>query len=275
MIIRGGRIALVLLTAAVAWSPAASGEQIGPAASPPPVAPGYLAKGAAPDALAILPPPPKHGSAAEAEDQAAFVSTRSLQGTPRWKMATNDAVISTQSAYQDYACALGVTLETAQTPTLSTLLVRVATDARPVIDPPKDYYARPRPFLDLKGPICVEDTSFLRAAASYPSGHATLGWTWGLILAELAPDRSTQILSRARVYGESRVVCGVHYPSDIEAGRTNGSTLFAVLQSDPAFRADMETARAEIAAARKAGGGIKPDPEQCKLEKDTAATRPW
>ena len=36
------------------------------------------------------------------------------------------------------------------------------------------------------------------------------GWTVGLIMAEVAPDRATEILARARAFGEGRLVCGVH-----------------------------------------------------------------
>jgi acid phosphatase (class A) len=147
-------------------------------------------------------------------------------------------------------------------------------DARPFIDPAKDHYARPRPFVRLKGNICVPRTDGLVKSGSYPSGHSTASWAWGLIFAELAPDRATEILSRARAYSESRVVCGVHYPSDIAAGRLNGSALFGALQASPEFRADMETARTEVAAAR-AAGAARPDPEVCKVEADAEAHRPW
>jgi acid phosphatase (class A) len=102
------------------------------------------------------------------------------------------------------------------------------------------------------------------------SGHATISWAWGLILAELAPDRATEILMRARSIGESRVVCGVHYPSDVEEGRTNGAALVAALHSSPEFRADMEKARAEVAAARETP---HVGPGDC-LDTDQAAQHP-
>jgi len=71
-----------------------------------------------------------------------------------------------------------------------------------------------------------------------------------LILAELAPDRATAILNRGRAFGESRVVCGVHSPSAVDAGRTNGASLVATLHGQTAFRADLEAAREELAALR-------------------------
>ena len=237
--------------------------------------PGYLAPGAAPDMIKVLPPAPAAGSGVQADDRAAFAASRRLEGGDRWALAINDVEQSPEAAFLDFACALGVTLDDGSAPTLSTILSRIRTDARPFVDPPKDHYARPRPYLDQPGDICVEKTDALAKSASYPSGHSTLSWAWGLILAELAPDRATDILARARAYSESRVVCGVHYPSDIEAGRQNGSAMFAALQSSPEFRADMEKARAEVAAARGASVAPRPNEAQCKVEADAEAHRPW
>jgi acid phosphatase (class A) len=83
-------------------------------------------------------------------------------------------------------------------------------------------------------------------------------------MAELAPDRSTDILKRARAYGESRLVCGVHNLSAVEAGRLNASIVVAGLHGSPEFRKDMDVARTEIAAARRAGPA--PDAAACAAE---------
>ena len=239
------------------------------------LAAGYLDPKAAPDMISVLPSPPAAGSGVAADDKAAFNASRSLKGQPRWTLAQNDVEQSPEAAFLDFACALGVTLDDGSAPTLQTIFSKLRTDARAFVDPPKDHWARHRPYVDLPGDICVEKTESLAKSASYPSGHSTLSWAWGLILAELAPDRATEILERARAYGESRVVCGVHYPSDIEAGRTNGSALVAILHANPDFRADMEKARAEVAAARKAGSGVVPDPGRCRIEADAESRRPW
>ncbi|MDB5451330.1 MAG: acid phosphatase, partial [Phenylobacterium sp.] len=95
----------------------------------------------------------------------------------------------------------------------------------------------------------------------------------GLILAELAPDRATQILSRARAFGEGRLVCGVHNLSAVEAGRMNGSIVVAALHGSEEFRKDMDVARKEIAAARKAGPA--PDAAACAKEAELVALNPY
>jgi acid phosphatase (class A) len=244
------------------------------AGAAPAATPGYLAPGSTPDMIRVLPAPPAPKTKAWEEDDQAFRATRKLEGTARWTMAQNDNRGAPDDALKDFACALGVSLDRSSAPTLHALLGRIMSDARPFIDPPKDHYARPRPFVRLKGNICVPRTDYLAKSGSYPSGHSTASWAWGLIFAELAPDRATEILSRARAYSESRVVCGVHYPSDIQNGRLNGSALFAALQTSPEFRADMEKARAEVAAAR-AANAAPPDPAVCKVEAEAEATRPW
>ena len=236
---------------------------------------GYLTAETLPDATRIVPPPPAPGTGVAADDKAAFFSSRKLKDTPRWEMATRDAAESPEASFIHFACALGVTLDDGTAPALSNLLNRVHKDESAITDPPKEHFGVRRPYVDLPGDICTERNPDKSPSLSYPSGHTTLGWATGLILTELAPDRATEILSRARVYGESRVACGVHYPSDIEAGRTNGAALVAALHGNPEFRADLERARGEVAAARKKGSAYMPDPSQCKLEKDAAAQRPW
>jgi len=245
---------------------------VGPASAAAPQ--GYLDPASLPDMVKVLPKPPKPGSVEDRQDLKAFKATRALEGSPRWAMAQQDNKGSPDDAFQDFACALGVKLDAASAPVLHAMLARAMTDARNFVDPAKIHYARPRPFLRLKGDICIPRTDSLAKSGSYPSGHSTASWAWGLILADLAPDRATGILERARAYSESRVVCGVHYPSDIANGRLNGSALFAMLESSPEFRADMEKARAEVAAAR-AAGGPKPDPAVCKVEAEAEAHRPW
>jgi acid phosphatase (class A) len=74
-----------------------------------------------------------------------------------------------------------------------------------------------------------------------------------LTLSEIAPDRADSILQRGRAFGQSRGICGVHWKSDIEAGRIVGAATFARLQADPVFEAQMAAARAEVTKARQRG----------------------
>ena len=79
-------------------------------------------------------------------------------------------------------------------------------------------------------------------------GGAPAGARWRRI----APR---ELLERARTFGESRVVCGVHHVTAVEAGRTTAEGVLAALHGVPAFRANLELAREEVSRLR---GKVKP-----------------
>src|SRR5207248_775268 len=87
---------------------------------------------------------------------------------------------------------------------------------------PKAFFHRQRPYsVDASIKTC-EPVKPGKAANSYPSGHASLAFSMGVVLASLIPEKSQAILARAREYAEHRLVCGVHYRSDIVAGQQFG-----------------------------------------------------
>ncbi len=150
-------------------------------------------------------------------------------------------------AFSAFAPVLGERFTEANYPLTKAALERVLTPLGAAIGIAKSRYDRERPFeVDNAVTPCVEAADRLRASGSYPSGHAAFGWAWGLVLAELDPARADAILARAREYGDSRVVCGAHYPSDVEAGRTVAAAALARLHAEPEFRAAMDAARAEF-----------------------------
>jgi acid phosphatase (class A) len=111
----------------------------------------------------------------------------------------------------------------------------------------KNFYPeRKWPFIVEQGPLCLATTAGLANSPDYPSGHTVFGWSVGLVLGELRPDRATEILIRARAFGESRVICGVHNASAVEAGRMVAESTVAALHGNETFRGDMEAARKEL-----------------------------
>ena len=246
----------ILLIAALAAGCAASTPKTWPTAPDSstwtPFVAGYLAHGQAPDGDVILAAPPAPGTAAFKADRDAYLSARKLAGGPRWSQAISDADLSGVEAFKSFSCAAGATINDTATPTLAKLMQKIAGDAGATYEKAKSHYARPRPPVGDKRPICAVRESWIDTNGSYPSGHALIGWTWALVLAEMAPDRQNAILNHGKRIGDSRVVCGVHYPSDIEAGRMLGSALLARLHADPQFQADFAAAKAELATAPKA-----------------------
>lgn len=205
---------------------------------------GYLAKIDLELLAGILPPPPASGDPRDLVDQDVFQETRKFHDTPRWALAREDADLTVSGLFKAFACTFGPASAAGQ-PRLAALLSRVASDHFQLFGALKNVYRRKRPFLIHDGPTCVDSTHIAKSF-DYPSSHATLGYTTGMILAELDPKQAPAILRRAREYGESRLFCGVHNASAVEAGRTLGSALFALLQGSPAFQKDMAAARLEI-----------------------------
>ncbi len=255
--------------------PAAPPEAAAPGAAPSlaadslkpgkPATKPYLGDAEAPDTVKILSPPPASHSPLENADRAAFNNTRALKGTPRWELAASDVAEGASALLDTYACVLGTRIDAARVPALINLFDRARLDIARGTRGPKLHYRRLRPFVGNDAPICVQRTQMLADSFSYPSGHATQGWTYALMMAALVPDKASAILARGRIYGESRIVCGVHWLTDVSAGRTNGAAVFAALMGDSGFRADMDKARAEIAKVLD-GKGPPPDPAACTRE---------
>jgi acid phosphatase (class A) len=227
---------------------------------------GYLQPNQLPDSVLLVPVPPKDGSPQAMADDAVYRATRRLRDTPRWQQANTDAELRFPKATHVFACTLGIDISEQATPHLNMLLRRVRMDASRANDKAKNQYKRVRPYNAHGDKSCTPESKL--KDDSYPSGHSSIGWAWGLTLAEIVPDKADAILARAVSYGSSRVICGVHWNSDVEAGRVVGAATVARLHDDPVYRAQMEYARKEIAAARAAGS--KPSPD-CDAERRALA----
>lgn len=225
---------------------------------------GFLTADTTPDAAALIPPAPKEGEARNDADWAIFKTTRSLEGSERWALAQNDDSYRPASLLKDFSCAVGAELTPDNAPALANILGKTTIDAGTAAQRAKEIYQRTRPYLHNAGSICIERSDGLAKSFDYPSGHASLGWVSGLVIAQIAPDRATPVLARGRAYGESRVVCGVHNMSAVEAGRTNGAAVFAALQGSAEFQAAMAAAKREVDAARATGRA--PDSAACARE---------
>lgn len=259
-----------------AWSYGAAFAQTVIPAKPPELRPGllagYLPRAQLPDSLRLLAPPPASDSAAQQADDAAYQRNKAIIGSPRWHLAARDAVLKFPAAADVFSCTLGATISETQTPHLYTLLRRSYVDAGLATYVAKDHYARVRPFVVFKLPTCTpaEEASLAKDGA-YPSGHAALGWAWGLLLAEMVPEKAQALLERANAFGQSRHICGVHWLSDIAAGQIVGSAAVARLHADAVFKAQFTLAQAEVQASMGSGPNAGLD---CSEESAALATKP-
>jgi acid phosphatase (class A) len=224
----------------VAPPPPAGGAPVRPAPRLIYLSPAFLANPGL-----IVPPPPVAGSAEAMRDLAAVMTIQAAANAERIALAASDDKIETVWRFSDVLQGF----DAAKLPLTDKLFTAARNDQNFEGNVFKPYFARPRPFdVDPNINTCVP-SFYGKPPRSYPSGHATLGYSLGIILANLIPEKAGVILERARVYGESRVVCGVHFPSDIVASQALGTAVALELMRNPAFKADFDAAKAELVAA--------------------------
>ncbi|MGE8234605.1 MAG: acid phosphatase [Stenotrophomonas sp.] len=257
----GAALALVAALSACSSTPtrpSASGEDASTKVT------GYLVGSAIPDSLALSPAPPAPGSASAQLDEAVASQALTMRGSARFIQAHTDADLSFPAGADQFSCALGVAVTARTTPVLYSLLERSRIDASAATKAAKTHYQRPRPFMVNNAPTCTpDDEEALRKSGSYPSGHSAIGWAWGLILSEIDPDHATALIERGRNYGHSRLVCNVHWYSDVQQGQFMGAATVARLHDNPDFVADLAKARQELAHARTLR---QPLPRDCAAE---------
>jgi acid phosphatase (class A) len=133
-------------------------------------------------------------------------------------------------------------------PATARLLADVRHDEKLAAIKAKTFYLRKRPWIvDPTLEPCAKGDKPL---SSYPSGHATMGYSMAVVLAAALPSKAPAIMARAGDYAESRLVCGVHFRSDVVAGRILGEEMGRRLLAKPAFKAEEAAAAQELRALR-------------------------
>ena len=218
----------------------------------PGVLAGYLEIRELPNSLALLPPPPEEGSTAFQLDEEISINNLESADSARLEQAKADAILYFPEALEAFSGLLDIPISEAETPNLYMLLRRSLSDAGLSTYTAKNHYNRKRPFMVNNQSTCTpEDEEHLRKDGSYPSGHTAIGWAWALILSEIFPERTNHLIKRGREFGESRVVCNVHWQSDVNEGRFMGAATVARLHANPVFQADLKAAKKEVAMLRK------------------------
>ena len=247
-----------------------------PPTTPPPVPGGkpghvlgYLKASEIPDSRTFLPPPPSPDSAAFNADATTYRDTRTLRNTPRWTLAKQDANLNFPEAANTFSCALGLPISATNTPHLNAILSRLRADIALTTAKTKDHYKRQRPYLYYGEISCTPEEKHKND--SYPSSHAAIGWAWALVLAEIAPQRGDALFKRGIAFGDSRVICGVHWQSDVNAGRQIGAAAIARLHANDTFTTQMALARKEIERTQTASTSASPD---CAAETSALDAKP-
>ncbi len=80
---------------------------------------------------------------------------------------------------------------------------------------------------------------------AYPSGHALQGYMVARTLSLFFPDQTDDLMTVGIEIGREREIAGLHYPSDSKASRALGEELFALLEQNEKFIAEVAAARKE------------------------------
>lgn len=209
----------------------------------------YLKNSQALDSLALLPPPPEIGSILFLYDQAMYQKGFLLRGTERGKQAAADADLAAGGVANAFSQAFGYPITKKDSPEIHKLLTNMIEDAGDLSTrSAKMEYMRIRPFAFYGVETCnTKDQKELSSNGSYPSGHTAIGWASALVLTEINPTNQDAILKRGYELGQSRVICGYHWQSDVDAARMVASGIVATLHSNPQFLAQLAKAKAEFA----------------------------
>ncbi|MBR1834435.1 MAG: phosphatase PAP2 family protein [Bacteroidales bacterium] len=201
-----------------------------------------------PDAGIYLPAPPDTNNQLFIDDFQQWLWGKSVRHTPRGQQASWESMYSVDRMCGIYSEALGFLVSKETTPAIYRLIVRGERAAAQAVRKAKRKYMRRRPFARMNEHVAgaFDNEENLRGNGSYPSGHTSLGWTTALMLAQMAPELQDTILRRGWEYGESRVIVGAHWQSDVDAARLAASACVARVQTIPEYRADLAAARAEF-----------------------------
>jgi acid phosphatase (class A) len=202
------------------------------------------------DPARLLPPPPADGSEAK---KAEIDELRHIQATRtpgRLALAQWDDVHENASLF---APTLGLKFDLDALPQTAKLLAVVENDQEIAAGRAKKQFHRHRPWIfDASLTGCPRGKA-PDPLSSYPSGHATVGYAEAVVLAALMPDKAGDILARASEYAESRLVCEVHFRSDITAGQALGTAVGVMLLKSPSLQPQIEAASKELKTAGLTG----------------------
>lgn len=196
------------------------------------------------DGTNFLPPPPDSTSVQFANDMNCYFLGKSLRDTERGQQALNHA-----NGVYTYICSIfspvfGLTITPTATPAIYTMLSNSLKTCSNACSTTKTHYRRRRPFQTFNEPMATGESL---TATSFPSSHSAKGWMVALLLSELNPAAQEALLKLGYEYGQSRVIVGAHWQSDVDAARMIGSATYARLRTSPRFVEEMAAAQAEYA----------------------------
>jgi acid phosphatase (class A) len=125
----------------------------------------------------------------------------------------------------------------------------VAEAAEANVYPAKGVFNRTRPYKLPNNNLTILKETKPDDSPSYPSGHGTYGAVTGLLLAQMLPEKKDAIIKRIEDFGESRLISGVHYRSDVYAGEMSGAAIAASVLGSEKYRELFAQAKRDLRKA--------------------------
>ena len=168
---------------------------------------------------------------------------KSLRNTERGQEAIDHIVTNVSDMATFFSKPFGMTISRETTPAIYKMLLKAVPTIRLSATRPKETYMRKRPFVRMNESTPVpEEEDDLRNTGSYPSGHAIRGWGMALLLSEVNPAAQDALMKLGYEWGQSRVILGYHWQSDVNASIALASACYARLHTSKDFQADMAAA---------------------------------
>ena len=209
----------------------------------------YLSADELPNAVYWLPAPPAPGTSQFMYDISQYYWGKEQRAdTARANKAIREAAYEVADMVRLFSSAFGMEISEQATPAIYRVVNRGVLTIRLSATKPKATYMRTRPYAYFNEPTLVpEEEEELRTNGSYPSGHTVRGWGLALILCEINPDAQDELFRLGYEWGQSRVIAGYHWQSDVDASRMLAAACFARLHTCQAFLDDMAAAKKEFA----------------------------
>ena len=201
-----------------------------------------------PDLIKCMPAPPDTVGTDFANDIMRYMWGKTERNNKiRADIAIHDAPWDFDSLFAQFRVPFGLEISKEGTPVIYRFLINSLSTIDQTRVAPKAFYLRKRPFERFhEHMLTVYEEKELSGEGSYPSGHSQRGYAAALLLSEINPANADTIMARGYMYGESRVIVGAHWQSDVDASRLCASIGLARLHTSQDFLADLAKAQDEF-----------------------------
>jgi acid phosphatase (class A) len=185
--------------------------------------------------LEALPPPPTAGSSAAQADEAAVRAWKAKRVEADCARAEETFFVSSRHLWGERS-PFPEPLPAEVQAFFDRLDAEIGSASKVL----KSRYRRPRPD---PADACPPIGGRKGGGFAYPSTHAAISRLFAHVLTDLVPERRAEFFERADAIAHDRLVIGVHYPTDLAAGKELADRFHAALLRSPAYRKDLAEVR--------------------------------